>query len=78
MARLQRLFWIIVVLSGFTASGVLIYQSFQSWDESPVVTTTMETYPISEINFPKVAVCPRVHIVNQYCLLLPDLKVGFD
>ena len=52
-----KLFWIIVVLTGFTGAGILIYESFQAWDESPV-TTTIETLPITEITFPKVTVCP--------------------
>ena len=44
--RNVRLFWIIVIISGFVGSGVLIYQSFQSWSES-LVTTTIETRPIT-------------------------------
>ena len=46
--KLSRLFWIMVVLSGFTCAGVLIYQSFKAWDENPV-TTTIETLPISKV-----------------------------
>ena len=52
-----RLFWILVVIGGFTGAGVIIYQSFQSWADSPV-KTTIETLPITEITFPKVTVCP--------------------
>ena len=52
-----RLFWIIVVVFGFFMAGGLIYQSFQTWDERPVITT-IETRPIAEITFPKVTVCP--------------------
>ena len=55
--RLVKLFWVIVVIAGFTGAGVLIYRSFQDWDENPV-TTTIETRPITEITFPKVTVCP--------------------
>ena len=55
--KFVRIFWTLVVISGFTGAGVLIYQSFQSWDESPV-KTTIETHPIAEITFPKVTVCP--------------------
>ena len=55
--RLVKLFWILVVIGGFTGAGVLIYQSFQSWDESPV-KTTIETLPITELRLPKVTVCP--------------------
>ena len=56
-AKLSRLIWILVVIIGFSTAGFLIYQSFQSWEESPI-TTTIETLPISEIKFPKVSVCP--------------------
>ena len=52
-----RLFWILVVITGFIGAGLIIYQSFQSWNESPV-KTTIETQPIREITFPKVTVCP--------------------
>ena len=58
-----------MVISGFTGAGILIYQSFQSWDESPV-KTTIETRPIEEITFPKVTVCPPK---NTYTDLNYDL-----
>ena len=55
--KFVRLFWIMVVIAGFTGAGVLIYTSFQSWDESPV-KTTIETLPIRDFKFPKLTVCP--------------------
>ena len=55
--RYSRLFWIIVVIVGFSVSSVLINQSFISWTESPV-STSIETLPISQIYFPSVIVCP--------------------
>ena len=64
-----RLFWIAVVVAGFTGAGVIIYQSFQEWNESPV-KTTVETQAISEITFPKVTVCPPK---NTYTDLNYDL-----
>ena len=54
---LFRIFWTLVVITGFTGAGFLIYESFQSWEESPV-STTVETLPITELTFPKVTVCP--------------------
>jgi len=66
-----NLFWILVVIGGFTGAGVLIYQSFQSWNESPV-KTTIRTHPISEITFPKVTVCPPK---NTYTDLNYDLMM---
>ena len=52
-----RLLWVLIVFTGFTGAGIMIYESFQAWEESPV-TTTVETMPITEITFPKVTVCP--------------------
>ena len=55
--KYARLFWILVVLTGFIGASLLIKESFDTWSESPV-KTTIETLPISEIKFPKVIVCP--------------------
>ena len=55
--KIVRIFWILVVIGGFTGAGILIYQSFESWDESPI-KTTIETLPIADVPFPKVTVCP--------------------
>ena len=55
--QLVRLLWICVVIAGFTGSFILIFQSFSSWADSPI-TTTIETLPISELEFPNVTVCP--------------------
>ena len=69
--KYARLFWIIVVIAGFSGAGVLIYQSFDSWAEGPV-KTTIETLPITEIKFPKVTVCPPK---NTYTDLNYDLRM---
>ena len=52
-----RLFWVLVVISGFTGAGVIIYTSFQTWNESPI-KTTIENLPIKKLGFPKVTICP--------------------
>ena len=49
--RLAKLFWILVVITGFSGAGYLIFQSFQSWQEGPI-KTTVETLPITEATFP--------------------------
>ena len=67
--RLVRLFWILVVIAGFTLAAVLIYESFESWAESPV-KTTIETLPIINLAFPKITVCPPK---NTYTDLNLDL-----
>ena len=56
----SRIFWVIVVILGFVGAGILIYQSFDVWSESPV-KTTIETLPIHKIKLPKVTVCPPKH-----------------
>ena len=67
--RLVRLFWILVVIAGFTLAAVLIYESFESWAESPV-KTTIETLPIINLPFLKITVCPPK---NTYTDLNLDL-----
>ena len=67
-----------VVIAGFTVAGVMIQQSFSSWADSPI-STTIETRPITEIDFPNVTVCPPR---NSFTSLIPDLvrsrKMMFD
>ena len=53
----SRLFWILVVIGGFSGAGYLIHLSFDNWNQSPI-STTIETLPISQITFPNVTVCP--------------------
>ena len=67
-----RLFWILVICTGFSGAGYLIYQSFNAWDESPV-KTTIETRSITELAFPKVTVCPPK---NTYTDLNYDLMMA--
>ena len=55
--KFSRLFWLLVIFTGFSGAVFIIYQSFQAWNESPV-KTIIETQPITEITFPKVTVCP--------------------
>ena len=43
-----RLFWIFIVLIGFTGAFLLIRQSFNDWEENPI-STTSETLPMSQI-----------------------------
>ena len=67
--RPVRLFWICVVIAGFTGSFILINQSFSVWAVSPI-STTIETMPITDIDFPNVTVCPPR---NSFTSLNPDL-----
>ena len=49
--RVARILWIFVIFAGFSGSAFLINQSFSSWSNNPV-STTIETLPISELDFP--------------------------
>ena len=71
--KYSRLFWILVVLAGFTSAAYLINTSFQSWADSPI-KTTVETLPIKEIKFPKVTVCPprNTYTDLNYDLILAE------
>ena len=69
--NLTRLFWILVVAMGFIVASFLTWESFQSWADNPVRTTT-RTVPMSEIKFPKVTVCPPR---NTYTDLNYDLMI---
>ena len=53
----SRLFWILVVIAGFTGAVILIYESFHSWTKNPVITT-IETLPIADLTLPRITVCP--------------------
>ena len=64
----------LVVMTGFSVAGMLIYTSFQSWNESPE-KTTIKTLPITDITFPKVTVCPPK---NTYTDLNYDLMMTED
>ena len=69
--KYARLFWILVVITGFTGASLLIKESFDSWSNSPI-KTTIETLPITKIKFPKVTVCPPK---NTYTDLNYDLMM---
>ena len=68
-----KLFWILIVITGFFGAGYLINESFDSWSESPV-KTNIETLPIEKIKFPKVTVCPPKNTFTDlnYDLLMTE------
>ena len=69
--KYARLFWITIVMAGFTGAGIMINISFKQWEENPI-TTTIESRPITKLTFPKVTVCPPK---NTYTDLNYDLKL---
>ena len=69
---LVRFLWLFVVLIGFSGAGILIHQSFSSWAGSPI-SNTIETVPISDLDFPNVTVCPPK---KSFTSLNPDLVMS--
>ena len=47
----------VIIISGFLTAGLLINNAFLDWEKSPI-ETSIETFPISEVHFPKIVVCP--------------------
>ena len=52
-----KLFWLLTILVGFSVAGSLIYKAIRGYDEDPFVTK-IETFPIAELKFPSITVCP--------------------
>ena len=55
--KLDRLFWILIVLWGFIISTYLIVEMYIFWADNPI-RTDVDTLPMTEVRFPKVTVCP--------------------
>ena len=58
-----RLFWILVVIGGFSGAVIMLYESFDNWRKNPI-STKEETKPISDITFPNITICPPNIILN--------------
>ena len=57
-----RIFWIFAVASSWILTAYLTNEAIIDWANNPVLTTT-ETDRISDVQFPKIVVCPpRVNI----------------
>ena len=52
-----RTAWTVAISSSVLMAGFIIADSFKSWTASPTVTS-VETFPISEVKFPEVTICP--------------------
>ena len=54
----ERLFWILVIISGFLMSGHIIRSSFLEWDTTPLQTTVEKvSLPVERLDFPAITVC---------------------
>ena len=52
-----KILWLGLVCLGFTGAGILIGKSDMEWQEKPIATT-ITTYPIDDLQFPQVTICP--------------------
>ena len=52
-----KLFWFLAVSAAFITASNLIYDAYSSWEQSPI-STSISINPISELEFPKVTICP--------------------
>ena len=68
-----KLAWCLVVVLGFTGAVYLINKSYSAWQESPLATS-ISTYPITDLDFPPVTVCPAKgsHTAINYDLMKAD------
>ena len=67
---IARIFWIVVIIGGFSGAVFMIYESFGNWRQNPI-STTIKTFPISNITFPNITVCPPR---NLFLNLNKDIK----
>ena len=56
-SKAARIAWASIVVACFAIAIYMITSSYKEWQESPV-STTITTYPITELKFPTVTVCP--------------------
>ena len=55
-----RLFWSVIVVTGFSMAGFLIIESLHDWESNQTITTLDSiATPIQEVQFPTVTVCPH-------------------
>ena len=66
---LAKILWLCIVIIGFTSATIMISSAFKNWEDSPI-KTNIETLPISQLNFPRITVCPPK---NSYTSLNIDI-----
>jgi len=55
--NLERIFWVVVSILMIAGTGYLTAEALNYWAENPI-STVVETFPIFEVKFPKIVVCP--------------------
>ena len=55
--KFQKMFWFLAISVGFSVAALLIVNAFRDYDVNPFIST-IETFPISQLKFPSILVCP--------------------
>ena len=55
--KLGKLFWVGFVLGSLAVTAYFTAEAFSNWTKYPIATS-IETFPISGVQFPKIVVCP--------------------
>ena len=53
----ESLFWVVVVVTSIAVTIQLTREAYLEWEKFPI-STTIETFPISDARFPNIVVCP--------------------
>ena len=56
-SKLSKIFWFLIVVTGFSCAFYFINSSYEDWQATPIATS-ISTHLISELEFPTVTVCP--------------------
>ena len=54
---LERVYWVVISIFMVVVTGYLTAVAFNEWDAKPILTI-IETFPIDQVQFPKIVVCP--------------------
>ena len=55
--KFQKLFWFLAISVGFSVAALLIFNALREYNANPI-TTAIETFPIDQLKFPSILVCP--------------------
>ena len=54
---LGKIYWMVAVAISSSLTAYLVTEAFIDWANNPIKTTT-ETFPIYDVQFPNITVCP--------------------
>ncbi|CAO1421220.1 unnamed protein product [Diamesa serratosioi] len=63
----EKVFWIVVFVISFSGCSYLIKQTYDKWNDSPVIVSFDQEYtPIWKIPFPAVTICPEAKFQSKF------------